>query len=144
MLEAVQKEVPEAGCALGPTRRVGNILATGFTYWAAGVASKIAIKFCRREEVSMWAVGAWAFAYVIVSTVFVYFVYARKCFSTTCVARDGVQGGGGGRKGGGLVSEGSGEGDVSEEGEENSELSRLLRQDSRETTVATPAQGRDR
>lgn len=144
MLEAVQKEVPEAGCALGPTRRAGNILATGLTYWAAGVASKMAIKFCRREEVSMWAVGAWAFAYVIVSTVFVYFVYARKCFSTTCVARDGVQGGGGGGKRGGLVSKGGGDGDVSEEGEESSELSGLLRQDSRETTVATPTQEKDR
>lgn len=144
MLEAVQKEVPEAGCPLGPTRRAGNILATGFTYWAAGVASKMAIKFCRREEVSMWAVGAWAFAYVVVSTAFVYFVYARKCFSTRCVARDGVRGAGGGGKGEGLVSKGSGGGDGSEEVEESSELSRLLRQDSGETTVATPTQGKDR
>ena len=80
MLEAVQKEVPEAGCALSTTRRAANILATGLTYWAAGVASKLAIKFCRREEVSMWALGAWTVAYVGISTAFVYFVYARKCF----------------------------------------------------------------
>eukprot|EP00904_Undaria_pinnatifida_P004875 jgi/Undpi1/1517/HiC_scaffold_11.g04907.m1 len=144
MLEAVQKEVPEAGCALDPSRRAVNILATGFTYWMASMAGKMAVKFCRREEVSMWAVGAWAFAYVVVSTAFVYFVYARKCFSTTCVGR----GGGGGRGKGGLLisSKGSGRGDGggSEGVDEGSELTHLLRHESGKTAVATPTQEKDR
>ncbi|CAM9194821.1 unnamed protein product, partial [Ectocarpus sp. 12 AP-2014] len=94
ILEALdQDDVPEAGAALDPSRRAASLAATAFTYLAAARAGKALVSFSRREGVAVWALVAGAVAYVFLSTVFVFYVYARKCFSAP--RRVGVRGGGG-------------------------------------------------
>ncbi|CAB1118798.1 unnamed protein product [Ectocarpus sp. CCAP 1310/34] len=94
ILEALdQANVPEAGAALDPSRRAASLAATAFTYLAAARAGKALVSFSRREGVAVWALVAGAVAYVFLSTVFVFYVYARKCFSAP--RRVGVRGGGG-------------------------------------------------
>ncbi|CAM9773849.1 unnamed protein product, partial [Ectocarpus sp. 6 AP-2014] len=94
ILEALdQDDVPEAGAALDPSRRAASLAATAFTYLAAARAVKALVSFSRREGVAVWALVAGAVAYVFLSTVFVFYVYARKCFSAP--RRVGVRGGGG-------------------------------------------------
>lgn len=95
ILEALdQDDVPEAGAALDPSRRAASLAATAFTYLAAARAGKALVSFSRREGVAVWALVAGAVAYVFLSTVFVFYVYARKCFSAP--PRVGVRGGGAG------------------------------------------------
>ncbi|CAM9239422.1 unnamed protein product [Ectocarpus fasciculatus] len=107
ILEALdQDDVPEAGAALDPSRRAASLAATAFTYWAAARAGKALMNFSRREGVAVWALVAGAVAYVFLSTVFVFFVYARKCFSAP--RRVGVRGGGGAGTAGGLGLTGDG------------------------------------
>lgn len=92
--------MPEAGAPLDPSRRVASLAATAFTYWAAALAGKALVSFSRREGVAVWALVTGALAYVFLSTVFVFYVYARKCFSAP--RRVGLRGGGGAGTAGGL------------------------------------------
>lgn len=81
MLKALDKAIPEAGTPLSPSRRAASFAATAVTYWAASRVGKAVVTFSRREGVAVWALVVGAAAYVFLSTVFVFFVYARKCFS---------------------------------------------------------------
>lgn len=122
MLKALEKDMPEAGTPLSTSRRAASVAATAVTYWAASRVGKAVVTFSRREGVAVWALVVGAAAYVFLSTVFVFFVYARKCFSKP-------RGGGGGGGVGGVGSEGielvSGVA-VTNGGEGTTELSGLL------------------
>lgn len=96
MLEALENDPsPDAGTALDPSRRFAGVAAAGLTYWAAASATGALVRLSRREGVAIWALVVGALAYVFLSTVFVFYVYARKCFSKPAAARSG--GGGRGR-----------------------------------------------
>lgn len=127
MLEAVEKDMPEAGTPLAPSRRAASVAATAVTYWAAARVGRAVVSFSRREGVAVWALVVGAAAYVFLSTVFVFFVYARKCFSKPRRRIDGGGGGGGVKEAGGggggeLVRDGA----VANGGEGTTELSALL------------------
>lgn len=81
MLDAVEVKAPEAGTALGPSRRAISTAATALTYCLTGYALRSLTILCRREGVAIWALIAGFSAYTAISTLFVYFVYARKSFS---------------------------------------------------------------
>lgn len=81
MLDAVEVKTPEAGSVLGPSRRAISTAATTLTYCLTGYALRALTTLCRREGVAIWALIAGFSAYTAISTLFVYFVYARKSFS---------------------------------------------------------------
>lgn len=81
MLQAMEEEAPEAGRILGLSRRLKSIAASAFTYWTAVRAARLLADFSHREEVAIWALVMGGLAYMALSTLFVYFVYARRCFS---------------------------------------------------------------
>lgn len=81
MLDAVEVEAPEAGSALGPSRRAISTAATALTYCLTGYALRALTILCRREGVAIWALIAGFSTYTAISTLFVYFVYARKSCS---------------------------------------------------------------
>ena len=83
MLDAVEMGAPEAGIALGLSRRAASTAATALTYVLTAGAVRGLADVCRREGVSLWALAAGFGAYAAVSTLFVYFVYAGKCFGST-------------------------------------------------------------
>ncbi len=93
---------PEAGTALHPSRRAAGVAAGGLTYWAAARTVGALAEFSRREGVATWALVAGTVAYVFLSSLFVFYVYARKCFGSSrpAVRRVVGSGGGGGRGGG--------------------------------------------
>lgn len=96
MLEALDEDPsPDAGTALDPSRRAASVAAAGVTYWAAAAAARALVRFSRREGVAVWALVVGALAYIFLSTVFVFYVYARKCFSSPPARRYGTGGGGG-------------------------------------------------
>lgn len=82
MLDAVAKEAPGAGHGLALSHRMKSIAACAFTYWAAVRSARLLVAFSRREGVEIWALVSGGFAYMVLSTLFVYFVYARRCFSS--------------------------------------------------------------
>ena len=133
MLEALDNDPsPDAGTALDPSRRAAGVAAAAVTYWATASATSALMRFSRREGVAIWALVAGALAYVFLSTVFVFYVYARKCFSKHTPAR--VRGAGGrGRVaengGAGVVLAGGASGAAGPGGAEaagTTEFSRLL------------------
>lgn len=81
MLEAVLQPAPEAGRPLTLFQRMKSFGAVAVTYWVAGRALTWLTTFARREGVAIWALVAGSFAYIALSTIFVYFVYARRCLS---------------------------------------------------------------
>lgn len=81
MLKTMKKEVPDAGIAPSPARRLASFTATCFVYCATAGVWCLAASFSRREGVSFWALVTGGVAYTVVSTLFVYYVYAKKCFS---------------------------------------------------------------
>lgn len=96
MLEALENDPsPDAGTALDPSRRAAGVAAAAVTYWASASATSALVRFSRREGVAIWAIAVGALAYIFFSTVFVFYVYARKCFSKPAAARAGGGGGGG-------------------------------------------------
>lgn len=108
MLEALEKDPsPDAGTALDPSRRAAGVAAAAVTYWAAATAARSLVRFSRREGVAVWALVVGALAYVFLSTVFVFYVYARKCFSKPAAA---ARRGGGGGRGRGRAAENGGSG----------------------------------
>lgn len=123
MLKALEKDMPEAGTPLSPSRRAASVAATAVTYWAAARVGKAVVNFSRREGVAVWTLVVGAAAYVFLSTVFVFFVYARKCFSKP---RRHVGGGGSGGGSGGVGVEFVKEGAVANGGEGTAELPGLL------------------
>lgn len=82
MLDAVAEEAHGAGHAMPPSSRFTSFTACAVMFWVTARGWRLIATFSRREGVDLSVLVAGGLAYMALSTMFVYFVYARRCFSS--------------------------------------------------------------